>query len=85
MSRSVPDMSSNNTYTLRQLRAMPTLRSGPVNDLKLDTGAYRVWVRRDHHDRRPAIVVLSRSVGRWEVIGAFNERLSVPCQRLVEQ
>lgn len=69
-------------YTLEQLRAMPTIRSGPVNDLKIDTGRIRVWVRRG--DGTPAITVLMYE-GVWEKIGAFSERLSVPCQRLIER
>ncbi|MGH3650242.1 MAG: hypothetical protein ACRDU9_05980 [Acidimicrobiia bacterium] len=70
-------------YTLEQLREMPTIRSGPVNDLKIDTGATRVWVRREPGS--PAITVLVRDYGCWERVGAFNDRLSVPCQRLVER
>lgn len=62
---------------------MPSIRSGPVNDLKIDTGRVRVWVRRD--GRAPAITVQLREHGVWERIGAFSEHLSVPCQRLVER
>lgn len=62
---------------------LPTLRSGPVNDLKVDTGRVRVWVRRG--TGTPAIVVQMHDLGIWERIGAFNDRLSVPCQRLIER
>lgn len=71
------------TYTLEQLRAMPTIRSGPVNDLKVDTGRVRVWVRRE--TGTPAITVVMRDYGTWEKVGSFNTRLSVPCQRLLER
>lgn len=71
------------TYTVEQLRAMPSIRSGPVNDLKVDTGRARVWVRRGPGS--PAIIVMIRDYGCWERVGAFNERLSVPCQRLIER
>lgn len=72
------------TYTVEQLHAMPTIRSGPVNDdLKVDTGKARVWVRRGAGS--PAIIVMIRDYGLWERVGAFNDRLSVPCQRLVER
>lgn len=70
------------TFTLEQLRAMPTIRSGPANDLKLDTGRVRVWVRRN--EGTPAITVMMYE-GIWERIGAFTDRLSVPCQRLIER
>jgi hypothetical protein len=82
MSRS---MGIRDTYTVRQLRAMRTLKQGPANDLKVDTGEYRVWVRREDARSGPAIVVLSGSSGRWEVIGTFTERLSPACQHLVER
>lgn len=70
-------------YSLDQLRAMPTIRSGPVNDLKIDTGWVRVWVRRG--GGVPAILVFVCNGGRWDKVGAFNEQLSVPCQRLLDQ
>lgn len=82
MSRS---MGISDTYTVRQLRAMRTHKQGPVNDLKVDTGAYRVWVRREDAPTGPAILVLSRARGRWEVIGTFTKRLSPACQHLVER
>lgn len=71
------------TYTLEQLQAMPTIRSGPANDLKLDTGRVRIWIRRG--GGAPAITVTRCDYGVWEKIGAFSERLSVPCQRLLER
>lgn len=71
------------TYTADRLRELPTIRSGPVNDLKVDTGRVRVWVRRGAGE--PVIVVQLRDYGVWERIGAFNDRLSVPCQRLIER
>lgn len=73
------------TYTVTELRAMPTIRSGPTSDLKIDTGEHRVWVRRDADDTRPAIRVESKLFGRWEVIGTFRDQLNVPCQRLIKQ
>lgn len=64
---------------------MPTIRSGPASDLKVDTGEHRVWVRRAVDGDRPAIRVESRMFGRWMVIGTFRDQLNVPCQRLVER
>lgn len=70
------------TYTADELRAMPTIRSGPTNDLKIDTGRIRVWIRRG--EGSPVITVLRHEDGVWERIGTFRDCLSPACQWLVE-
>lgn len=60
---------------VHRLRELPTIRSGPVNDLKVDTGRVRVWLRRSTGE--PAIIVQMHDFGVWEKIGAFNDRTMI--------
>lgn len=60
--------------TLEELKSRPTLSSGPVNDLKLDTGRTQVWVRRQGSG--PAITVKYRYPTKWVVVGEFSKEVS---------
>lgn len=70
-------------YTLEQLRALPTIKSGPVNDLKVDTGRFRVWVRRD--EGPPAIGFYGWRDNKWHRLGMYRDRLPPACWRLLER
>jgi len=56
-------------YTLSELEAMPTLATGQADDLKVDTGAKRVWLSRctieDGEPFNNKVTVERLQDGRW--------------------
>lgn len=57
-------------YTLKELKALPTLAVGQADDLKMDTGTVRVWLSRctvedgEPYDNKVTVECLLN--GRWE-------------------
>lgn len=68
---------TDHRYTLAELEALPTLATGQVDNLKVDTGYSRVWLCRcGIADGMPAdhwvtVETLSR-LGRWETVDEYE-------------
>ena len=69
-------MNLDNLWTAKDLEAMPTLSEGWADDLKIDTGAMRVWLSRcdldDGAEYRAGITVEILCNGRWNTIKTYE-------------
>ena len=71
-------MSYQYRYTFQELEALPTLAIGQADDLKIDTGKYRVWLSRcdttdgEPYDNKVTIERYNEEDGRWKTIDEYQ-------------
>jgi hypothetical protein len=69
-------MDLDDLWTAKDLEAMPTLSASQFDDLKIDTGALRVWLCRcgleDGAEFEKGITIEILSKGRWNTIKTYE-------------
>jgi hypothetical protein len=69
-------MDFDNLWTAKDLESMPTLSEGWADDLKIDTGALRVWLSRcgleDGAEFAAGVTVEVLCKGRWNTIKTYE-------------
>jgi hypothetical protein len=63
-------------YSLAELEALPTLAEGQADDLKIETGEYRVWLARTGvEDGEPfdnKVTIEADFDGTWQTIATYQ-------------
>lgn len=67
-------------YTLAQLEALPTIKQGHTDDLKIESGNGRVWLSRmtiedgQPYNNQVTIERFNDAKGRWETVTSYEAK-----------
>lgn len=70
------EVAPGEVYTLDELEAMPTLKQGQADDLKIENGDVRIWLSRcgveDGEPCNNKVTIEERRRGSWVEVGWYE-------------